>query len=260
MKKLITVLVTITLALNSYAQETVIFETTKKSTSSKPKTKKESTQTNIIKISPLSFISGFIPVFYERKINDFFTIQGGLGITTKNYIQDAIYAETDGTSASTFKKLTWTDGKTYRESDIENQLYGGDYRKNTLGYIISVEPRLYFASESPEGAFIGFNFSKRRNNYNSKTVSNSPVNTPIVYSGTTKEFDNLTTAMVNIGSQVMYDNLSLEYTAGIGLRKIVGQHYIYTGASTTNKYVSGIGYVDRTAVAFDLSIKVGYHF
>jgi hypothetical protein len=269
MKKFFLALIVLSIAFNAHAQETVIFQSSKSSSSSKSKANKNSNSTNIIKLAPLSFISGFVPVFYERNINDFVSIQAGIGITTKNYILDGL-AEAGATggvggSSSTngitdyYKRISWVGGNTNSSYYNENPTYGGDGRKTSLGYIISVEPRIYFASEAPDGSFMGLNLSTRRNNYSSNAVSTTA--TSLQYTGAKiKEFDNLSTMMVNFGYQTVNDNLSFEYSGGIGLRKIKGEHYIYTNGTSNGKYITGTGFIDRTKVAFDLSFKVGYHF
>jgi hypothetical protein len=263
MKKLFSVLLTICFALNSFAQETVVFQSSKSSSSNKAKSKSASSEQNIIKIAPLSFISGFVPVFYERSINDFFSIQGGIGITTKNYILDALADAGDSGGSDGFsekyKKITWTGGNSSTSYNNDNPTYGGDGRKTKLGYIISVEPRIYFASEGLDGSFIGLNLSTRRNNYSSNSISTT-ANTLEYTGATVKEFDNLSTMMVNFGYQTLNDNISLEYSGGIGLRKVKGEHYVYTNGTSNGKYITGTGFIDRTKVAFDLSFKIGYHF
>jgi Protein of unknown function (DUF3575) len=262
MKKLVFALILTTSITFSYAQETVVFST--KSREASASKKKGSSMQNIVKIAPLSFISGFVPVFYERSINDFFSVQAGIGLTTKNYILDAIGEAGGSNSGSTnginedYKSETWSDGSSSGYYTDQNSTYGGDERKTTIGYLISVEPRLYFNSEGLDGSFIGLNLSTRRNNYSSSAVTNGA--TSLTYSGAkVKEFDNLSTMMVNFGYQTLNDNISIEYSGGIGLRKVKGEHYIYA-TNSTGKYVSGTGFVDKTKVAFDLSFKIGYHF
>ena len=53
------------------------------------KHKKPSGEDNTIKIAPLGFASGTFPIYVERVISDFFTVQGGLGITSRNYVRNA---------------------------------------------------------------------------------------------------------------------------------------------------------------------------
>lgn len=270
MKKIIVILLLLASTSSSFAQETVVFATKSREKSSSRSKSSESSQKNIIKIAPLSFLSGFVPVFYEKSLSDLFSIQVGVGITTKNYVRDALYdagsaASGNGTGSSAFayKSITWNDGSNPNNVSNQNGIYGGDARKSSIGYMVSLEPRLYFASEGLEGGFIGLNLSKKRNNYTSKSISTTASTTSgnVTYDGgSVKEYDNLSSLLVNFGNQRLYDHISLEYSAGIGIRSIKGQHYAYGQNFTNNKYVTGVGFVDVNKVAYDLSIKIGYHF
>lgn len=267
MKNTIAILLLLACTSLTFAQETVVFATKSKEKSTSKSRSAGSTEMNIIKIAPLSFISGFVPLFFERSINDYFSIQAGVGVTTKNYVRDALYEAggnsgngNGGSSSYRFKSITWNNGATSNTFNINN-IYGGTARKSTIGYMISLEPRLYFASEGLEGGFMGLNLSKKRNNYTSNTIKTGNSSSGIIYDGgTVKEFDNLSSLLVNFGNQRLYDHLSLEYSAGIGIRSIKGEHYVYGQDFGTNKYVSGIGYLNVNKVAYDLSIKLGYHF
>ena len=259
MKKIVIILLLTFISAISYCQETVVFATK----SSTPKQRKKNNETtgfdNVVKIAPLSFIIGKIPVYYERRINDFLSVQAGLGITAKHYLNDAVYSDGNISNKSFYKSLKWNDGST-NNSYSDNTPYGGDERSYKLGYTVSVEPRLYFdTDEGLDGFFIGLGYTKSRFNFSSKEVK-SGVNSLTYTGGSVKEFDNLSTLIVSFGSQHMYEHLSLEYTAGVGLRSSKGERYIYTTNSTTGKYITGTGIIDRTALAFDLTLRVGYHF
>ena len=259
MKKTLIVLLFTIFSLNTFCQETVVFATKSSTPKEKNRSKGLPGFENVIKIAPLSFIIGKIPVYYERKINDFLSVQAGVGITSKHYINDALYADGNISGKSIYKSFKWNDGLT-NNSYSDNSAYGGDDRSYKMGYTVSLEPRLYFDTDDGlDGAFIGLGYTKSRYNYISKEVK-SNVNNVEYTGGSVKEFDNLSTMMVSFGSQHMYEHLSLEYTAGVGLRSSKGERYIYTNSNTTGKFVTGTGIIDRTALAFDITLRVGYHF
>jgi hypothetical protein len=250
-------------ATSILAQETVYF---KRDDSKKSSAKKKgSTELNIVKISPLSFISGFIPVYYERSINETFSGQIGIGITTTNYIKDAIRYAQDGNNTDVVK-TEWIGGNPNTTYTNENNFDTYKNRKSTLGYYVSLEPRVYFDSEGLSGTFMGLSFSKTRYNSTSKKVnttstiasSGSPTFTSDLFKGN----ETFTDVFVNFGSQNLYDKISLEYSFGVGLRKVTGIEYAfsqdYQGSSF--KYIDGVSTLDKTKVGFNLSLKVGYHF
>ncbi len=259
MRKIISLILLLSIVNSTFCQETVVFST--KSSSPKEKKKRNGTSgyDNVVKIAPLSFIIGKIPVYYERRINDFISVQAGLGLTSKHYFNDILYSDGEGPTDNFYKSLKWNDANT-TENFADNSPYGGDGRKYNLGYTFSVEPRVYFdTDEGLDGFFLGIGYTKSRFNYSSKAVANN-VSTLTYTGATVKEFDNLSTLMVSFGSQIMYDHLSLEYTGGVGLRSSKGERYIYTSNGSTGKYATGTGIVDKTGLAFDLTLRVGYHF
>lgn len=260
MKKITIILLSLIFTTTAFCQETVVFATK----SSTPKSKNKSSSTpgfdNVVKIAPLSFIIGKIPVYYERKINDFFAVQAGFGVTSKHYFKDALYADGDGiSSGSLYKSIKWSDGNANTYYDAVSP-YGNENRKYKLGYMVSLEPRVYFDSdEGLDGFFLGIGYTKARYNFDSKEIKSGV--TALTYTGgTVKEFDNLSTLMVSFGAQTMYDHLSLEYTTGLGIRSTKGQRYLYDNNGSSGKYVTGTGYIEKSGLAFDLTLRVGYHF
>ncbi len=261
MAKLLNLLfITVILSLNVAAQQTVYFE---KESGKKSTTKKKgSSEKNIIKISPLAFIGGIIPAYFERSINETFSIQVGAGITSKNYIGDAIRGANDNHNGNV-TTTKWSDGTsdTYtNENDIDKN------KKTSIGSFIAIEPRVYFASEGLEGNFMGISFSSAKYNSTSKKIDTRSIISSGNGGGFTNETfkgsENITDLLVNFGTQTLYDHISLEYSAGIGLRKIKGTEYAYARNPNfgSTLYVDGVSTIDKTKLGYNLSLKVGYHF
>ncbi len=261
MKKVVSTLM-ILIAISPFvsAQETVIFskEGRKSSTSKKKSTGEE----NIVKISPLSFIGGVIPVYYERAINDFFSIQAGLGVTSKNYLKDAL-AESDF-YVPNVKSIKWSDGSP--SSTYQNMSSLTDYnnRKAKIGYYASIEPRVYFDDDGLSGGFIGISYSTAKFKADAqKIVTGVPVTGDPTYSNATfSEYEKTSDIMVTFGTQTLYDHISLEYNIGLGVRSLKGERYAYSsnfGASTPI-WIDGVAETEKAKLNFNLSVKVGYHF
>ena len=251
-------LISLFISFNISAQETVYFskDPGKKSTSKK----KGSSENNIVKISPLAFIGGIIPAYFERSINETFSVQVGAGITSKNYIGDAIRGANDNAN-SNVSTTKWSDGTTdtyTNENDVNKN------KKTSIGYFVALEPRVYFASEGLDGGFMGISLSRAKfNSTSQKIVTGSTLNSePKFTAGTFNASENITDLLVNFGTQTLYDHISLEYTAGIGLRKIKGTEYAYgqNFSAGVNNYVDGVSTLDKTKLGYHLSLKVGYHF
>jgi hypothetical protein len=263
-KPLLVLLVILISGANIYAQKNnkqrdssiIIFSESPRSTKSSKNY--ASGENNVIKIAPLGFLKGCIPVYYERRITDFLAIQGGVGLTTRNYIRAAIYnATSDDNTGSGFSYTWWNTTATGTVSDDDNELYNFDYRKPKLGYFASLQPRIYFESEAPDGSFLGLSFDHYKYNFESQQLVGDGTSTR--GTKTVKEFEQMTDIMVLFGYQSVYDHITLEYTTGIGVRNIKGEKYA-TAMNSSGKYVDGIGSYKKTALNFELSLKVGFHF
>lgn len=243
-----------------YAQDTVYFQRQQPVKYGK-KNKSGSAEKNIVKLSPLSFISGQIPVFFEREINSFFSIQGGLGITTHNYWEELIDKANDG-STTEFQSITWDDGST--NNTYENLTPSGysNYRKSKMGTFFSLEPRIYFESEGMDGSYISLTYRNMayKTAANKIDASGGFSSDPVYLNTTFAESKKMSDILVSFGYQTLYDRISLEYSTGIGLRHLSGEQYVYGYNYNTSKYVEGVGTIDKTKIAFNISLRVGYHF
>ena len=61
-----------------------------------------------IKLSPTALIAGDLPVSYERKISDYFTLEGGLGLTNFNPIEDLIRGYSARPDGETVSKISYS--------------------------------------------------------------------------------------------------------------------------------------------------------
>lgn len=255
LRKLMAINIALILVLQASAQDTVYFQ---RQSSPKASQGKGSSQKNIIKVSPLSFIAGFVPVYFERELSPTFSIQLGAGITTKNYLKDWTRQADEGSEEVT--TTTWSDGTedTYIDySDYSNY----KKRKSAMGYFVAVEPRIYFENEGLEGSFIGLSFSRANYKFNQQKIQTGPsiLSDPVFLSSTFAEYENVTDILATYGYQTLYDKVSLEYNIGLGLRKLNGKRYAY-GQNNTGDYIDGVSTIDKTKLGFNLSIKIGYHF
>jgi hypothetical protein len=255
MKKILISALIIATSYTVSAQDTVFFQKPSLKQSSK---KGRSSERTVIKLAPLNFVGGTIPLYVEREINQFLGLQLGAGVTTHNYLKD-VFSSSD-LSQPDIKSTKWNDG-TSDTYNVSNSFYDYDHRKSTLGYTFSVEPRIYYANEGLEGNFVSLSFTQTRFNSDANRIMTGPVTSsePTFTNNVFKEYENLSDIMVNFGSQTLYDHISLEYATGIGLRKLKGEKYAYSMDNGGN-FVDGASNISKTKIAFNLSFKIGYHF
>jgi hypothetical protein len=257
MKKFVTALLCLCLTSIVIAQETIYFKSDKNKTSKSKK--KGSSELNIIKIAPFSFIGGNFPVFYEKSLTTTFAIQLGLGFTSKNYLLDALN-EVSENSSNIYGSQTilWKDGTidNYNDESFNSSVFK---RKAKLGYFFSVEPKIYFEDEGLEGSFISFNLNSAKYNNTVPMVKNGVSGSPVLSGSNYSGYSKITNFLVNWGSQTLYDHISLEYSLGVGLKKIKSNNYAF-GTDNSGKYIDGVGSTNGTTLGYNIAFRVGYHF
>jgi hypothetical protein len=258
LKKLVTTVLAFWITFTLYAQDTVYFS--KPSSSPYSKKTKRSSEKNILKIAPLSFISGYIPLYFEREITPFFSLQAGIGITTKNYLKQ--WANNLDFSKNITTQNTWN---TPGNEGNENYYNGNDYthRSSSIGYYFSIQPRIYFENEGMDGAFFGISYDRfRYNTFSDKIVNGSmgQDGNPVFSNERYKEYENISDISAIFGTQTLYEHIALEYSLGIALRNVSSRQYAYTYDNSTGKYIDGYSDQKKTTPAITISIKVGYHY
>jgi len=220
---------------------------------SKHQTKKTG-EDNIIKIAPLGFISGTFPVFFEKKINDFFSVQLGAGLTGFNYFRNTI------NNAENSLVLSYPWGNNSSNTDVVEPVFSYNERKAGMGYMFSIQPRLYFESEALEGSYMAISYDNYHYTSNIPGITSDGSGNP-VYDGPTKdEHENIGDIMVHFGYQTIYDRLTMEYSTGIGLRNVNGTKYAGYIDYNTNAVVDGFATYKQTIFNYSIGLRVGYHF
>jgi len=215
------------------------------------KHKKPSGEDNTIKIAPLGFVSGTFPIYVERVINDFFTVQGGMGITSRNYVRNTFQTVSDNFIEPVYP---WSQNSL---TDQVDPALNFDNRKSSLGFLFSVQPRIYFESDAPDGSYMSVSYDFYRYNFSIPGLVGNQ------YIGSKKkEHENISDLMVWFGYQDVYDRISIDYSTGLGIRNVKGSKYYYAEDNSTGTTISFEGFAPykQTLFNFNIGIKVGYHF
>lgn len=221
------------------------------------KHKKPSDEENTIKIAPLGFTTGIFPVYYERVINDFFSVQGGIGLTGRNHLRNAFQSIDPITP-------TYPWATTYSLNDISDPTLQIGNRKANMGFLLSAQPRIYFDSEAPEEAFMGISYEFFRYNFSIPgMVYNSNLSEFQHIGSKKKEHENISDLMVLFGYQSVFERLSVEYSTAVGIRNVKGTKYVFgTGYDNSGSPITqeGLAPYKQTLFNYNLGIRVGYHF
>lgn len=241
--------------LTTHAQQTVYFT---KDTSSVKKKHHRSSETNIVKIAPLSFLFGLVPVFYERRISDIFSVQVGAGITIKNYMKEITDDLELGKADEEDFTYNWNNG----QGSVTN--FGSDDSKNTYktGTFFSIQPRIYFEGEAMDGWYMGLSYENTTYKFGSPTiVTGVSYSNPVAFTSTySKDYNKYSDIAVHFGGQSIYDRLSLEYSFGIAIRSKKSRQYVYGFDSNNSNYIDGYADLKKSVPVGLFSFRVGYHF
>jgi len=221
---------------------------------------KKAGEDNIIKIAPLGFISGTFPIYYERAFTEYFSVQGGLGLTNRNYYRGVSYAASDA--------LDFTDNSSSSyNSDLADGLYKFDHRTTNMGFMFAIQPRFYFNSEGLDGSFFGVGYQNLRYNFEHEGVTGATGSdrSTAIYGGSAKsEHETMSDIFAVFGSQTLHDRISFESTLEMGIRKISGLKYVAYSSQVGSNYVvldqNQFQEYSQTKFYFNIGIKVGYHF
>jgi len=211
----------------------------------------------ILKISPLGFIIGRIPLTFEKKISDRFSIQVSAGLTSKNYFRSK-WRETLrplDDDEEDYKSLALPKGV----FDVADPRYNYDHRKESIGYMYSIQPRLYLSSIGLHGSFVGLSTDIYRFNYTIPGLSKQ--GDDLFHTGETRnEYENVRDMMAHCGYQEKFDHFSIEGSAKIGYRTSNGVKYVAGEDLGTGQFYEGENKYTRNDLSFGIGFKVGYNF
>ena len=173
----------------------------------------------IVKTNPMSFITGNQTVFVERRLSDYFTIEGGVGVTFKSTLNlEGKFLDEFGEKNREKLFNNWGDG----EQDIYESNTSGFKSTPTLGRKFSLSPRFYFGEEAPEGQFLGAAFTHSTNNFSIPMVNEIAINgtnnsTPTPSATSFKESIARNSFTLRYGGQWLFDRFTFEYFWGGGI-------------------------------------------
>lgn len=205
--------------------------------------KDTSIQKNALKVNPLLYVRGEIPIYYERALNNYFSVEAAIGITFKDY--------TSG---------LFDDGNSFGESKEE---------KINSNVSFKLGLRYYSGGVVMDGFYFALEFAKRDyskdltftitdNIYNATTGTSTTITSAYNF----KESDNHQEFKLIVGSQEHYywDNVFVDYYIGAGIDKYTEVKVNSESNATTNKYDYSLKTSSKTAPRFYLGLKFGFMF
>lgn len=199
---------------------------------------------NIIKIEPLLLLNGDLPLMYEYFIFNTISLEGGVGLTFKDFIRS--YAD--------FNDLLSESPKGE----------GGKIENSKLGASVRLGVRIYTTSKAEFTSRPYLQLQVQAKSYN--WVSSYQINTAPTVTETSRvdESRNYVDFNLLFGTQKVHrSNIALDFYAGIGVRsRWVDRHKIVKFTNEQNQELTRLDTDQKSDLTPNLllGIKLGYAF
>lgn len=215
------------------------------------KSKKALNHPIILKTSPTMPIFGKALFEMEYGINDFFSIEAGIGPTFGSVLSGKSSILEEFSDSNLF-----CDSKNWNE-DICDDFLDQTIRKQGVGIRFEIEPKLYLSSEALEGTSISAVFRYTRSNFDVQPIiddGNGYTRSPEF---TFNEKVNYLDYLVRLNNQTLYPKLSFEYFIGGGIRS---ENSTRQDIGFDSFGVAGNGSVNikSSQFIFDAGIRIGF--
>lgn len=179
-------------------------------TSNSNSKKKRSFAKNNIKVGLFGAAYGQVPIYYERYIKDWLTIQAGLGLATRDFIGD-LYLNRGIFTHRNEVNTTWNGSN---EVDVSDDYSSYQYRKAGIGIYASIAPRFFVASDAFDGFYLSPVFEYALRNYKVQKVD---VNGERFSNDKMKEKMSNIYFSLNLGWQNNFVPVTLDWSWNVGL-------------------------------------------
>ena len=169
---------------------------------------------NNIKIGLFGPIYGQVPFYYERYIADWFTIQVGVGIATRDFLGDLYSRISFGTRKKYRNDITtWTAEDEY---DVPDTYTDYQFRRSSIGMSASIAPRFYPVSNAFDGLYISPVIEYSIRNYKVQKVDEDGNR---IEDDKQKERTNTLLFCIQVGSQYDFEPITLDWSFSVGIAK-----------------------------------------
>lgn len=200
-------------------------------------------QKNALKINPLLYVRGEIPIYYERALNDYLSVEAAIGMTFKDY------------STGLFD-----DGDSFDEKPEE---------KINSHVSFKLGLRYYSGGVVMDGFYFALEFAKRDYSKELTFVHVDNIYDPQTYTYTNltqtyhlTEYDNHKEFKLIVGSQEHYywDNFFVDYYLGVGIDSYEKARVERDLDNNTNISTYKVIPTSSTKPRFYLGLKFGFMF
>jgi|GEM_PF-3681179 len=208
--------------------------------------KKGNYDKNVIKVGMLDLVYGYQAIYYERLLNDYFSIEAGAGVGIRNFYEDAIN-KLRGTPKIVSDEISGFDA--------DELSYYGD-RRMRPGFTFNFSPRFYTRGWGIDGFYIGADFRYLHNRYVFNIID-APARR-VSYDEQVKK----QTLHLLLGTQIDNRPVSIDFGVGLGYKHLSSSRYMESALPPDNNtgdiYMpAGLYNYKNSGFSFLLYLKVG---
>ncbi|MDI9320522.1 MAG: hypothetical protein QM530_08635 [Phycisphaerales bacterium] len=229
--------------VNAQNKSIIVLGRSPKQESKKSKYKESSMA---IKFGALNFISGNIPICFEKEYKNF-ALLVGVGPTFRRFLDNSFWS-----TLTEEEDIIYSWGET-KMSTINNPFDFDTRPKFTYSpsYYLVVNPKYYYNEEGMDGGYFGIQcvmsqYSYKNQGYNSTSFSKSGR-------------DRYTDISVQWGAQYGDNKFVFEWFTGLGIRFKDELRYAYATDDNSN-IIEGTAQIKKSSLHFDLGMRVGFKF
>lgn len=232
-----------TVKTDTVVTQIITFESS--STGYNPAKHKHAYKKNAVGISLLSWVQGYLPVYYERGLLPFLSVKAGVGLTFRSFTND-------------LGQVIWRDGKRSEYFDPYNGPYDDvtdsyerySYRTGAVGYYFAFAPKFFVHSEGMHGFTVSpmieyKHFASKAKRARTDVSTNgyyaySDSEIPRIPNSFMAESLNCIDFTVNIGGLYQVSKLFyIEWRLGAGIRKSYSKR-LDVGINTTSELYQNV--------------------
>ncbi len=217
------------------------------------KTVKRSFPKNNVKLGIFGPAYGEVPIYYERYIADWFTIQAGVGVTVRDFLGEIYNGIGWGKRNNQQESNNWNG---VNEFDDYDDFRSFEYRKSGVGVCVSIAPRFFIGGDAFDGWYLSPSFGYAIRTGKIQNVDAMGFRTKSAY---TKEKTNTIYVLLNWGWQTDFEPVVLDFSFSVGMAKNsnIRQDIGYTNNGGASVYGNKIIKYGSINPYFKLNLDLG---
>jgi hypothetical protein len=210
-------------------------------------TKKKNYPSMAVKVGALNFITGNLPICFEKEYKNFGLLVGA-GPTFRRFLDNSFWS-----SLLDDEEVNYSWGSNQLLSNVYNPFGIGERPKFTYSpsYYFVVNPKYYYNEEGMDGGYFGVQLAMSQYSYKNQAYNST------IFSEAGR--DRYTDILVQWGAQYGDNKFVFEWYNGLGIRFKDELRYAYA-FDLNGDLLEGTAQIKRSSIRYELGMRVGFKF